>query len=82
MINMDMIGRIREGKVYLGGTGTGSTFNKLLEDIKAPPRSASSFRENRIRRQRPHFVHDQTSTGTFPVFRTAWRLSQTQRHGR
>src|SRR5258706_7991779 len=36
MINMDMIGRIREGKVYLGGTGTGSTFNKLLEDLKAP----------------------------------------------
>ena len=35
MINMDMIGRIREGKVYLGGTGTGSTFNKLLEEIKA-----------------------------------------------
>ena len=25
MINMDMIGRIRDGKVYLGGTGTGST---------------------------------------------------------
>jgi len=37
MINMDMIGRIREGKVYLGGTGTGSTFAKLLEEVKAPP---------------------------------------------
>jgi len=37
MINMDMIGRIREGKVYLSGTGTGSTFAKLIEQIKVPP---------------------------------------------
>jgi hypothetical protein len=37
MINMDMIGRIREGKVYMSGTGTGSTFPKLLEDVKPPP---------------------------------------------
>lgn len=36
MINMDMIGRIRDGKIYLSGTGTGSTFEKLLEDVKAP----------------------------------------------
>jgi aminopeptidase YwaD len=36
MINMDMIGRIRDGKVYLSGTGTGSTFAKLLEEAKAP----------------------------------------------
>ncbi len=36
MINMDMIGRIREGKVYLGGTGTGSTFDKLLAGENAP----------------------------------------------
>lgn len=36
MINMDMIGRIREGKVYLGGTGTGSTFNQLLDEVQAP----------------------------------------------
>jgi hypothetical protein len=32
MINMDMIGRIREGKVYVGGTGTGSTFKSLIEE--------------------------------------------------
>ncbi len=36
MINMDMIGRIRDGKVYLAGSGTGSSFPKLLEDVKAP----------------------------------------------
>lgn len=31
MINMDMIGRIREGKVYIGGTGTGTTFQSILD---------------------------------------------------
>jgi hypothetical protein len=34
MINLDMIGRIRDGKVYVGGTGTGSTFQKLLEEVR------------------------------------------------
>ncbi|MBV8842143.1 MAG: M28 family peptidase [Bryobacterales bacterium] len=36
MINMDMIGRIRDGKVYVNGTGTGSTLGKLIEDVKPP----------------------------------------------
>jgi aminopeptidase YwaD len=36
MINMDMIGRIHDGKVYIGGTGTGSTFDKLLSEVHAP----------------------------------------------
>jgi Peptidase family M28/PDZ domain/PA domain len=36
MINMDMIGRIREGKVFMSGTGTGSTFPQLLKDATAP----------------------------------------------
>jgi hypothetical protein len=35
MINMDMIGRIRDDKVYIGGTGTGSTFESLLDEEKA-----------------------------------------------
>jgi len=31
MLNMDMIGRIKDEKVYVGGVGTGSTFKPLLE---------------------------------------------------
>lgn len=31
MINMDMIGRIKDDKIYIGGVGTGSTFKSLLE---------------------------------------------------
>lgn len=33
MINMDMVGRIRDSKVFVGGTGTGSTFEALLEEV-------------------------------------------------
>jgi membrane-associated protease RseP (regulator of RpoE activity) len=31
MLNMDMIGRIKDDKVYIGGVGTGSTFQKVLD---------------------------------------------------
>lgn len=34
MINMDMIGRMRDSKVYVGGVGTGSTFKALLEQAE------------------------------------------------
>ena len=35
MVNMDMIGRLRDNKVYVGGTGTGSTFAALLKEATA-----------------------------------------------
>jgi hypothetical protein len=35
MLNMDMIGRINGGKVYIGGVGTGSTFTKVLQQAEA-----------------------------------------------
>ena len=31
MLNMDMIGRLRANKLYIGGIGTGSTFKALVE---------------------------------------------------
>jgi aminopeptidase YwaD len=34
MINMDMIGRIKDDKVYIGGVGTGSTFKPILEEAQ------------------------------------------------
>ncbi|HUI56326.1 MAG TPA: M28 family peptidase [Bryobacteraceae bacterium] len=33
MINMDMIGRIRDGKIYIGGAATGSGLRPLLERV-------------------------------------------------
>ncbi|MBI3668137.1 MAG: M28 family peptidase, partial [Acidobacteria bacterium] len=32
MVNLDMIGRVRNGKVFVGGVGTGSTFKPVLEE--------------------------------------------------
>jgi aminopeptidase YwaD len=33
MINMDMIGRVRDGKLYVGGAGTGTTLRRDLDEI-------------------------------------------------
>ena len=46
MVNMDMIGRIREGKVYVNGTGTGTTLAKLIDDLPAPPGFKFDLSEN------------------------------------
>jgi hypothetical protein len=46
MINMDMIGRIRDGKVYVNGTGTGSTLAKLIGDTKPPDGFRFDLSEN------------------------------------
>ena len=35
MLNMDMIGRIRDEKVYIGGVGTGSTFAATLTNAES-----------------------------------------------
>jgi membrane-associated protease RseP (regulator of RpoE activity) len=35
MINMDMIGRIKDNKVFVGGVGTGTTFDALLTAARA-----------------------------------------------
>jgi hypothetical protein len=35
MLNMDMIGRIKDRKVYIGGVGTGSTLKAVVEQAQA-----------------------------------------------
>lgn len=39
MLNMDMIGRIKDEKVYIGGVGTGSTFQRVLDEAQAQTKS-------------------------------------------
>jgi hypothetical protein len=36
MINMDMIGRIKDGRVFIGGSGTGANFSDLLKKLPQP----------------------------------------------
>src|SRR5205807_10227757 len=35
MLNMDMIGRIKDEKVYIGGLGTGTTFQSILDQTES-----------------------------------------------
>lgn len=35
MLNMDMIGRVKDDKIYIGGVGTGSTFQSILDQVQA-----------------------------------------------
>jgi hypothetical protein len=35
MINMDMIGRLRNNKVYIGGTGSGTTLTPMVKELAA-----------------------------------------------
>jgi hypothetical protein len=46
MLNMDMIGRIRQGKVYVNGAGTGSTFGALLHQVPSPSSLKLDFSES------------------------------------
>jgi aminopeptidase YwaD len=49
MINMDMIGRVQNGRVFVGGTGTGSSLKAILEkatssvDLKADLSEKSGY---------------------------------------
>jgi len=36
MINLDMIGRANQGRVFISGVQTGSTFAKILESVQVP----------------------------------------------
>jgi hypothetical protein len=43
MLNMDMIGRIKDNKVYIGGVGTGTTFKADLEQAQKQSNSGFKF---------------------------------------
>ncbi|HEY6251374.1 MAG TPA: M28 family peptidase, partial [Candidatus Angelobacter sp.] len=44
MLNMDMIGRIKDEKVYIGGVGTGSTFQRVLKEAQANTQTNAPFK--------------------------------------
>ena len=56
MINMDMIGRIRKSRVYVGGVGTGSTFGSLLEAASKNHRFRIDPAQTGLQLERPHGV--------------------------
>ncbi|MBI3278443.1 MAG: M28 family peptidase [Acidobacteria bacterium] len=46
MINMDMIGRIRDGKVVVGGVGSGTSFRRILDELKPAAPFHFDFSDN------------------------------------
>ena len=80
MINMDMIGRIKDDKVYIGGVGTGSTFKAVLEQAQKDAPFKIEYSAERIFFERPHFVCDQEDSVVVLLFWVALRLSQAVRH--
>ena len=49
MINMDMIGRIKDGKVFIGGVGTGSTFKDVLAAAEALPAGGGAHEKSGLK---------------------------------
>ncbi len=45
MINMDMIGRVRDGKVFIGGVGTGSTLRSCWKMLRRSTGCTSIIRK-------------------------------------
>lgn len=43
MINMDMIGRVRDNRVYVGGTGTGTTFRGMFDRLSGQSALAPDY---------------------------------------
>ncbi len=76
MINMDMIGRIKDEKVYVGGVGTGSTFQTILNCHAEKFAFSLRILPGRVRGQRPHFFCRAQNSGAFLFLRIAFRLSQ------
>ena len=56
MLNMDMIGRIQGEKVYIGGVGTGSTFQSILTAAEKKFEFPDRIFKRRLFLERPHLV--------------------------
>ena len=81
MINMDMIGRVRDGKIYVGGSDTGTTLRALMDQVSAAISAARGlFGQLGLRIERPHVFYHRQGAGAVFLLRAAQRLPQAQRH--
>jgi hypothetical protein len=46
MLNMDMIGRVRDGRLFIGGAATGSTFRADLDELVAKTNFRADYAES------------------------------------
>ncbi len=78
MLNMDMIGRVRDDKLYIGGAATGSTFRCRPRRPGFENQLSRRLFRQRLRLKRPHVIYRETGAGVVLLFGTAWRLSQSR----
>jgi len=79
MLNMDMIGRIKDDKVYIGGVGTGSTLKAAVEQAA----EKSGFQDRVFGQRYSSSDHTSFVTKKIPVlffFLACTRLSQAFRY--
>ncbi len=57
MINMDMIGRVRDDKLYIGGAATGSTFRGDLDEIVPATGFRVDYSDSGYGSSRPHLIY-------------------------
>ena len=80
MLNMDMIGRIKNAKVYIGGVGTGSTLKATVEQAAANSGFKIEYSPGGILVERPYFVCGEEDSSAVFLLRAALRLSQALRY--
>ena len=80
MINMDMIGRIKDEKVFIGGTGTGADVQGIAGWREGKISVSHRVFRQRLRGQRSHFVCRPENSGALLFLRIAFGLSQAVRH--
>jgi len=68
MLNMDMIGRIKDDKVYIGGLGTGTTFQPILDQAE----SNTTFKYETLPAATPPATTLPSSPNAFPSFSFLW----------
>ena len=77
---LDMIGRITNNRVFVGGVGTSPNYRTMIEQLNAGTRPAARFLGFRLRIERPHVVQFKEDPGAVLLLRASHRLSQAVRH--
>ena len=80
MLNMDMIGRIKDDKVYIGGVGTGSTFKAVLEQAQKETPFKIEYSAGGYSSSDHTSFRDEEDSGAVLLLRPALGLPQAVRH--
>ena len=83
MLNLDMIGRVQGGKVFVSGAQTGTTLVRIMDEVKPPAplyidESGKNSGHRHERRQRSCLLRVEADSHFVFLLRVAWRLPPAQ----